>query len=47
VKAIDTVCASGAVPPDDGKIGCTVKLKVLPVFVSRITANGVFGDKSA
>jgi hypothetical protein len=47
VKVIDTVCASGAVPPADGKIGCTVKLKVLPGSVSRITAKGVFGDDSA
>jgi hypothetical protein len=47
VNVIETVCASGAVPPADGKIGCTVKLKVLPGSVSRITAKGVFGDDSA
>jgi hypothetical protein len=43
VKASDTVCASGAVPPADGKIGCTSKANDAPESATNTTANPVFG----
>ena len=47
VNANETVCASGAVPPADGKIGCTSKLNVDPDAAVKTTAKGVFGAVSA
>ena len=43
VKASETVCASGAVPPADGKIGCTSKAKDAPESAPKITERPVFG----
>jgi hypothetical protein len=43
----ETVCASGAVPPADGKIGCTSNAKTDPVAAVNETVNGVFGADSA
>jgi len=39
----ETVCASGAVPPADGKIGCTSKANDAPVADTNTTGNPVFG----
>jgi hypothetical protein len=47
VKASETVCASGAVPPADGNTGCTSKLNTDPDAAVKTTANGVFGAVSA
>jgi glutamate 5-kinase len=43
VNESDTVCASGAVPPADGKIGCTSNANDAPESAPKITDNPVFG----
>jgi hypothetical protein len=43
VKASETVCASGAVPPADGKIGCTSNWNAAPESAPKITDSPVFG----
>jgi len=43
----EMVCASGAEPPADGKIGCTVNVNNAPVLDVNKTDNGVFGALDA
>ena len=43
VNASETVCASGAVPPADGKIGWTSNANDAPVSATNTTASPVCG----
>jgi hypothetical protein len=43
VNSSETVCASGAVPPADGKIGWTSKANDAPESAPKITERPVFG----
>jgi hypothetical protein len=43
VNANETVCASGAVPPADGRIGCTSKANDAPVSATNTTPKPVCG----
>jgi hypothetical protein len=43
VNASETVCASGAVPPADGRIGCTSNWNDAPESAPNMTERPVFG----